>query len=124
MDYQILVFQNHDMYTSEVVPADKAVATYLKMCFKYVPPEYVAEEESDFHATERYVKYHDRSGGDKPMMILMTGIFTPDMITAIEDGLKEFYIRRCEECSVVINEKHMLVCKSCLINEKTSTKYC
>jgi hypothetical protein len=37
------------------------------------------------------VKYHDRSGGDKPMMVLMTGIFTPEMITAIEDGLKDFY---------------------------------
>jgi len=111
------------MYTSEVVPADKAVATYLKMCFKYVPPEYVAEEYTDFHATERYVKYHDRTGNDKPMMILMTGIFTPDMITAIEDGLKEFYIRRCEECRIVIKEKHMLICKTCLVNEKTS-KYC
>jgi len=123
MDYQILVFQNHDMYTSKIVSADKAVATYLKMCLEYVSPEYVAEEYTDFHATERYVKYHDRTGNDKPMMILMTGIFTPDMITAIEDGLKEFYIRRCEECRIVIKEKHMLICKTCLVNEKTS-KYC
>jgi hypothetical protein len=114
MDYQILVFQNHDMYTSEVVPADKAVATYLKMCFEYVPPEYVPEEESDFHATERYVKYHDRSGGDKPMMVLMTGIFTPEMITAIEEGLKDFYIRRCEECHIIMKEKDMVICKTCL----------
>jgi hypothetical protein len=114
MDYPILVFQNHDMYTSEIVSADKAVATYLKMCFKYVPPEYVPEEESDFHATERYVKYHDRSGGDKPMMVLMTGILTKDMITAIEDGLKNFYIRRCEECDTIINEKKMLLCKTCI----------
>jgi hypothetical protein len=114
MDYQILVFQNHDMYTSEIVPANEAVAEYIKMCFEYVPPEYVDEEYSDFHATERYVKYHDRSGGDKPMMVLMTGIFTPEMITAIEVGLKEFYIRRCEECHVVINEKDMVICKTCL----------
>jgi hypothetical protein len=114
MDYQILVFQNHDMYTSEVVSADKAVATYLKMCFNYVPPEYVPEEESDFHATERYVKYHDRSGGDKPMMVLMTGIFTPEMITAIEEGLKDFYIRRCEECHIIMKEKDMVICKTCL----------
>ena len=114
MDYQILVFQNHDMYTSNIVSADEAVNTYLKMCLKYVPPEYVPEEESDFHATERYVKYHDRSGGDKPMMILMTGIFTPDMITAIEDGLKDFYIRRCEECHIIVKEKDMVICKTCL----------
>jgi hypothetical protein len=114
MDYQILVFQNHDMYTSKIVPANEAVDTYVKMCFDYVPPEYVPEEYSDFHGTERYVKYHDRSGGDKPMMVLMTGVFTKEMITAIEDGLKEFYIRYCEECHVVINEKDMCVCKTCL----------
>ena len=114
MDYQILVFQNQDIYTTRIVPADKVVDTYVKMCFEYVPPEYVDEEYSDFHATERYVKYHDRSGSDKPMMVLMTGIFTPDMITAIEDGLKNLYIRRCEECNVVINEKDMCVCKTCL----------
>ena len=88
MDYQILVFQNHDIYTSKIVPADKAVNTYISMCFDYVPPEYVSEEYADFHATERYVKYHDRMSDDKPMMVLMTGIFTPDMIDAIREGLK------------------------------------
>jgi len=114
MDYQILVFQNHDMYTSEIVHAGEAVAAYIKLCFEYVPPEYVDEEYTDFHATERYVKYHDRSGGDKPMMVLMTGVFTPEMITAIEVGLKDFYIRRCEECHVVMDEKDMVICKTCL----------
>jgi hypothetical protein len=114
MDCQILVFQNHDMYTSKIVPADKAVDTYVKMCFEYVPPEYVPEEYTDFHGCERFVKYHDRSGNDKPMMVLMTGIFTPDMLAAIEDGLKNLYIRRCEECHIVVKEKDMLVCKRCL----------
>jgi len=123
MDYQILVFENHDLYDSEVVSADKAVATYLKMCLEYVSPEYIPEEYTDFYAGERFVKYHDRTGGDKPMMVLMIGIFTPEMISLIKDGLKEFYIRRCEECHVVIKEKHMLICKTCLVNEKTS-KYC
>jgi hypothetical protein len=117
IDYQILVFENQDMYYSEIVSADKSVATYLKMCFKYVPPEYVDEEYTDFHGSERFVKYHDRSGNDKPMMVLMTGIFTPDMITAIEDGLKDFYIRRCSECHIIIKEKDMCICKSCLACE-------
>ena len=117
MDYHIMVFQNQDMYDSKIVPANESVATYVKMCLEYVPPKYVPEEYTDFHGSERYVKYHDRSGNDKPMMVLMTGVFTPEMITAIEDGLKDFYIRRCEECHVVIEEKDMLVCKRCLACE-------
>ena len=114
MDCQIIVFQNQDIYTTRIVPEDKAVDTYVDMCLDYVPPEYVPEEYTDFHASERFVKYHDRSGSDKPMMVLMTGIFTPEMITAIEDGLKEFYIRRCEECHLVIEEKDMVICRTCL----------
>jgi hypothetical protein len=41
------------------------------------------------------------------------GLFN-EMITAIEDGLKDFYIRRCEECHIVIKEKDMVICKTCL----------
>jgi hypothetical protein len=63
------------------------------MCVRYVPPEYVSEY-TDFQGTERFVKYHDRSGGDKPMMVLMTGIFTPEMISSIKDSLKNAYINR------------------------------
>lgn len=117
MDYHIMVFQNQDMYDSTIVPANESVATYLKMCLKYVRPEYVPEEHTEFYGSERFINYYDRSGGDKPMMVSMTGIFTPDMITAIEDGLKDFYIRRCEECHVVINEKDMCLCKKCLACE-------
>lgn len=112
-DCLIMVFENQDVYNTRIVPTDKAVNTYVNMCLKYVPPEYVPEEYTDFYASDRFVKFHDRSGADKPMMVLMTGIFTPDMITAIEEGLKNLYIRHCEECNVVIEEKDMLVCKKC-----------
>jgi len=94
MDYQILVFENHDIYTSKIVPADEAVNTYVDMCVRYVPPEYVSEEYTDFQGTERFVKYNDMSGGDKPMMVLMTGIFTKEMIAAIRDGLNNSYTNK------------------------------
>jgi hypothetical protein len=94
MDYQILVFENHDIYTSKIVPADEAVNTYVDMCVRYVPPEYVSEEYTDFHSTEKFVKFHDRMSDDKPMMLLMTGIFTKEMINAIRDGLNNSYTNK------------------------------
>jgi len=94
MDYQILVFENHDIYTSKIVPADEAVNTYVDMCVRYVPPEYVSEEYTDFHSSEKFVKFHDRMSDDKPMMVLMTGIFTPEMIAAIRDGLNNSYTNK------------------------------
>jgi hypothetical protein len=113
MDYQILVFENQDIYTSEIVSADEAVDAYVKMCYKYLRPEYVDEEYTEFHATERYVKYHDRFCDNKPMMILMTGVLTKEMITAIEEGLKDFYIRYCGECNFIL-DKTGVICNNCL----------
>jgi hypothetical protein len=114
MDYQILVFENQDIYTSKIVSAEEAVDANVKMCFHYVPPEYVSEEYADFHSSERYVKYHDRMCDDKPMMVLMTGVLTKEMITAIEEGLKDFYIRYCKECNSIVNNKKWLICNNCI----------
>jgi hypothetical protein len=95
MNYQILVFENQELYDSDVVSADKAVDVYIKMCMKYLNPKYIPQENIVFESDERFVKYNDRSGGHKPMMILMTGVFTPEMIRSIKDGLKEMYVKQC-----------------------------
>jgi len=41
--YQILAFENHEIYNSLEVSADKAVEEYVKMCEKHVPAEYTPQ---------------------------------------------------------------------------------
>jgi hypothetical protein len=83
MDYKIMVFENHDLYDSRLTPADEAVDAFVKISLQYVD-----RKDGEFQTDgERMVRFTDRSGGDKPMMVLMTGVFTKEMIAAIRDGL-------------------------------------
>jgi hypothetical protein len=89
--YQIIAFENHKIYDSEIVSSYNALEKYVKMCEKYVPPEFIIESETQFEFDTMYVKYTDNSGDDKPMMILMVGSFSSEMINAIKIGLKNIY---------------------------------
>ena len=110
--YQILAFENHDLYDSLVVSADKAVEEYVKMCKKYVPAEYTPQEYTRFESDTMFVKYSDGCPNDKPMMILMIGPTTPEIIKSIEEGLRKIYVNNCEDCGVEIDLK-WCVCREC-----------
>jgi hypothetical protein len=85
MDYKLMVFENHDLYDSGLVRADEVVDSFVKISLHYVP-----EKDGQFDTDgERMVRFTDWSGGHKPMMVLMTGIFTKEMIAAIRDGLQK-----------------------------------
>ena len=110
--YQILAFENHEIYNSLEVSADKAVEEYVKMCEKHVPAEYTPQEYTHFDSDKMYVKYSDGCGNDKPMMILMIGLTNPEMIKSIEEGLRKIYFNNCEECGKEIDLK-WCVCSEC-----------
>jgi hypothetical protein len=91
MDYQILVFQNYDRYSSQIVPANEAVDAFIK-----ISNEYLLLEEAEFDTDgERMVRFTDTSDGYKQMMVLMTGVFTPEMISAIRDSREEYVTLVC-----------------------------
>lgn len=110
--YQILAFENHDVYDSLDVSADKAAEEYVKMCEKHVPAEYTPQEYTHFESDKMFVKYSDGCGDDKPMMILMIGLTTPEMIKSIKEGLRKIYIGECEICGKEIDLK-WCVCREC-----------
>jgi hypothetical protein len=113
--YQILVFENQEIYDSlDDVSADKAVQEYVKKCQIHLPPEYTPQEYTSFDSDKMFVKYSDRCGDDKPMMILMIGLTSPEMIKSIEEGLRKIYFNNCEDCGKEIDLK-WCVCRECRI---------
>jgi hypothetical protein len=91
MDYQILVFENYDKFSSEIVPANEAVDAFIEISHKYL-----LLEEAEFDTDgERMVRFTDTSDGDKQMMVLMTGVFTPEMISAIQDSHERYTTLVC-----------------------------
>ena len=72
--YEILVFECNAMYHSKTSESeDNALAIFIAFCREFVSPEYVAENDTSFDSSSLYMSYADRSGGDKPMLVLLIG---------------------------------------------------
>jgi len=89
--YEIIVFESQDIYDYETATNVNVLKKYLEMCRKYVSPEYLPESLTRFSSSMQTVSYCDRSGGDKPCIVLLVGNTTDALKKAIQEGLKEFY---------------------------------
>ena len=92
-EFEIIVFEHHDPYDSEMSSKEMAVETFIRMCEKYVNPKYIKKNETNLDFYQMMVCYSDRSGGDKPCMVSLVGMITPDMITSIQNCINNLYIK-------------------------------
>ena len=112
-NFEIIVFENHDPYdgTSDI-PADMVVEEFVRMCKIYVNPKFVPKEETSLSFSKMTAYYSERTGNDKPCMVLLVGTITEDMVTIIKNGIANLYIGRCEDCDKEIDLKYC-VCYNC-----------
>jgi hypothetical protein len=108
-EYEILVYEHNSMYDSRDANAANVLDVFLETCREYVNPEYVNQNYTEFHSSKRFVSYADRSGNDKPMLVILIGTITDEMLAGIRDGLKKLYVRVCEDCG----QEMGLVCNKC-----------
>ena len=114
-EYEILVFEHNSMYDSRDANSANVLDVFLGACREYVNPEYVNQNYTEFHSSKRFVSYADRSGNDKPMLVILMGTITDEMLVAIQDGLKKMYMHFCEDCGkeMVFLRTGVLVCNKC-----------
>jgi hypothetical protein len=90
-DYEILVYEHNSIYDMRESDGANVVNVFLDTCRHYVNPEYVDKDSTEFHSSSKFVSYADRSGNDKPMLVILIGTITDEMLLEIEDGLKKLY---------------------------------
>jgi hypothetical protein len=115
-EYEIMVYEYNSPYDSETVTQENCVEVFLKICKKYVSPEYLREDQTHVHYGNWFFSYADQSGGDKPMLVMLIGPkMTAGLISEIKAGLKELYNRLCEQCQCNINteDKMWALCHTC-----------
>jgi len=89
--YEIAVFKDQEHYDG-ITMTDNIIENYVRMCAKYVQPTEVLEDEVEFNYGKRFVSYHNRFVGDKPIMVMLMGpIFTANRIEDIRAALKKLY---------------------------------
>jgi len=114
-DYEILVYEHNSMYDMRDANSANVVNVFLDTCRDYVNPEYVDKDSVHFDSSSRFVSYADRSGNDKPMLVILIGTITDEILLEIEDGLKKLYVHVCEDCGkdMVFLRTGVLVCNHC-----------
>jgi len=114
-DYEILVFEHNSMYDMRDANAANVLDVFLETCREYVNPEYVGQDSVHLDSSKRFVSYADHSGNDKPMLVILIGTITDEMLDAIRDGLKKLYVHVCEDCGkeMVVSRTGGLWCDRC-----------
>jgi hypothetical protein len=113
VQYEVIVFEYQDIYATAMIPKENLVEAFTNMCVEYVSPEYIPQSETCLNYGKTFVSYSDRSGGDKPMIVLLTGVTVDsDLISAIKESLRKKYLGVCEDCGVEIEMKWAL-CIEC-----------
>ena len=112
VEYEVIVFEYQDIYSTAMIPKENLVEEFANMCVEYVSPEYIPQSETRLNYGKTFVSYSDRSGGDKPMIVLLTGVTVDsDLISAIKESLRKKYLGVCEDCGVEVERKWALCIK-------------
>ena len=113
--YEIVVFEYRTAYDGDYVAHDNALETFITYCRKYINPREIPKERTEFSWGHTYVSYTDHSGNDKPKMIMLMGLITPEMRSEIKTALDDLYFNTCEDCKAKISLE-WCVCAACRAN--------
>ena len=98
-DYEIAVFEYSDLYDgAATVPADKVVQSFIEQYKRYLNPEYYPEDEVWFGQGRLWLSYRDKTGGDKPMTVMLLGCITDELVAEIKAAVAQLYIKACPDC--------------------------
>jgi hypothetical protein len=114
-DYEIAVFEYSELYDgAATVPADKVVDEFIEQYKSYLSPEYYPEDEVWFMRSRLFLSYRDKTGGDKPMTVMLIGPITDELVTQIETAVAKLYIKKCPDCGKEMPKKWKWpVCEVC-----------
>jgi len=114
-DFEIITFEYSDPYDgAATVPADKVVAEFMKQYKCYFSPEYYPEDEVWFMRSRLFLSYRDKTGGDKPMTVMLIGPITDELVAEIKAAVTQLYVKRCPDCGEKMPKKWKWpVCEVC-----------
>ena len=103
------------MYDMRSANSANVLDVFLQACREYLNPEYVGQDSVHLNSSKKFVSYADCSGDDKPMLVILIGTITDEILVAITDGLKKLYVHFCEDCGneMILLRTGDLWCNGC-----------
>ena len=98
-DFEIITFEYSDLYDGEDrVSAEEVVQAFVKQYVEHLSPEYYPEDEVWFTRGRLWLSYKDKTGGDKPMHVMLIGPITDELVAEIKAAVSKLYVKNCENC--------------------------
>ena len=111
---EVVIFENQSVYGSRLLPAEGIAAAYVKICAEYIHPQFVPESNTALNYGNTFITYRDRSGNDKPFLIVLMGVTVDTaLVAAIKLRLKELYVVRCGDCGNLVEDRRWALCLKC-----------
>ena len=103
-------------YSQEIVKYVDEMKRYMALRFlnEGEQPEYYPEDEVWFMRSRLFLSYRDKTGGDKPMTVMLIGPITEELVTEIKVAVARLYVKRCPDCGEKMPKKWKWpVCEVC-----------
>jgi len=117
MSFEICTFEYSDLYDGiDTVKPEEVITEFMKQYTRYLSPEYYPEEEVWFSRGRTWLAYSDKTGGDKPMKVMLMGPITDELIAQIKQAVRVLYVKRCEDCGKEISKERSrkwALCEPC-----------
>jgi hypothetical protein len=114
MSYEIAIFEYSNLYSGdEDVSPDKVICEFVEHYTHYFDPRYYEEEDVMFQKGRTWLSYTDKSGGDKPITIMLVGLITDNLVMDLEEAVAKVYMRTCWKCEKEFKDKKSALCEVC-----------
>jgi hypothetical protein len=117
MSFEISTFEYSDLYDGiDTVKPEEVLEKFIQQYKRHLSPEYYPEDMVWFSRGRTWIAYSDKTGGDKPKMVMLMGPITDELIAQIKDAVAKLYINFCRDCFKVLSKERArkwAVCHEC-----------
>ena len=89
--FEILALEYHDLYDGEITDSNNVLEEFVKFYKRYFINYEIPRESISFDSSIMFISYSDKSGGDKPIMLMLVGKLNETLINEIKTEIEKLY---------------------------------
>ena len=89
--FEILAFEYQDLYDGEDTNLSNVVEKFVAFYKLYFINHEIPNEYISFTSGKSFISYSDKSGGDKPIMLMLVGNLNGTLINEIKLEIEKLY---------------------------------
>jgi hypothetical protein len=92
--FEILALEQHELYDGEITDSNNVLEEFVKFYKRYFINYELPRESILFNSSIMFISYTDKSGGDKPLMLMLIGKLNETLINKIKIEIEKLYEKR------------------------------